>query len=317
MAPSQPPPRQQMYAAQQQQQQQQQAPPLPQQQQQQSQGMPGSSGSDMDHMAQLPVIHKISPAEGPIQGGTEVSIYGRNFTPNIQIYFGESAATGVTCYGDQAIHCVSPPGRPGAVHVMIVPVGTMPQYPHQQQNRTVFIYKNASNNNERMMEMALRFISQQTTGNANNWQSLAQQNATQFMSQNVGRAGLGGGYEGGNMLSAGPAALEDTLLRIFEAADMSKSPEQHEFDITSERGETLLTLAASMGLHRVVAALLARGASPNVGDGSGCTPLMHAALQGHTKILQLLVAKGANPAIRGLSGFTVNAPRPLPLVCVY
>jgi hypothetical protein len=125
------------------------------------------------------------------------------------------------------------------------------------------------------------------------------------MSQNVGRAGLSGGYEGGNMLSTGPASLEDMVLRLLEVADLTESPQQPDYDMSSGKGETLLTLAASIGLHRVVAALLARGASPDVRDSSGYTPLMHAALQGHTKIFQLLVVKGADSAIRSLSGQTV------------
>ena len=67
----------------------------------------------------------------------------------------------------------------------------------------------------------------------------------------------------------------------------------------------MLTLAASNGLHSVVAALLARGANPDVRDGSGFTALLHAALQGQLKTFQLLLVKGADPAIRSLSGFTV------------
>jgi len=67
----------------------------------------------------------------------------------------------------------------------------------------------------------------------------------------------------------------------------------------------MLTLAASNGLHRVVAALLARGANPDVRDGNGYTALLHAALQGQLKTFQLLLVKGADPAIRCLSGFTV------------
>jgi hypothetical protein len=281
MAPSQPPPRSQAY------------PP-------QQGPVPGSSGSDADTSV-LPMIHKLTPSEGPTTGGTEVSIYGRNFTSGCLVYFGEQLATGLTFYGDQSLLCVTPPGRVGAVHVTIVQAGNMPQYSPSQTSRPIFNYKNS---NERMMEMALRFLSQQHTGNANGWYQMAQHSATQFMSQNVSRAGVGPGYDGGNMLSTGPAMLEDSILRIFEAVDMSETLQHELYDVASEDGETMLTLAAANGLHRVVAALLARGANPDVRDGSGYTALLHAALQGHLKMFQLLLVRGADPAIRSLAGCT-------------
>lgn len=281
MAPSQPPPRSQAYPT--------------------SGQVPGSSGSDVDSSL-LPMIHKLTPNEGPTTGGTEVSIYGRNFTAGCMVYFGEQPATGLTFYGDQSLLCVTPPGRVGAVHVSIVQAGNVPQYSPSQTSRPIFNYKNS---NERMMEMALRFLSQQHTGNANGWYQMAQHSAQQFVSQNVSRAGVGPGYDGGNMLSNGPTALEEPILRIFDAVDMSENPHHPFYDIVSEKGDTMLTLAASNGLHRVVAALLARGANPDIRDGSGYTPLLHAALQGHTKTFQLLLVKGADPAIRSLSGYTV------------
>jgi hypothetical protein len=247
------------------------------------------------------MIHKLTPSEGPTTGGTEVSIYGRNFTAGCLVYFGEQPATGLTFYGDQSLLCVTPPGRVGAVHVTIVQAGNMPQYSPSQTSRPIFNYKNS---NERMMEMALRFLSQQHTGNANGWYQMAQHSATQFMSQNVSRAGVGPGYDGGNMLSNGPAALEDSILRIFDAVDMSETMHHPLYDVASEDGETMLTLAAANGLHRVVAALLGRGANPDVRDGSGYTALLHAALQGHLKMFQLLLVRGADPAIRSLSGST-------------
>lgn len=269
---------------------------------QNSNSVPGSAGSDADTSV-LPMIHKLTPSEGPTTGGTEVSIYGRNFTAGCLVYFGEQPATGLTFYGDQSLLCVTPPGRLGAVHVTIVQAGNMPQYSASQGSRPIFNYKNS---NERMMEMALRFLSQQHTGNANGWYQMAQHSATQFMSQNVSRAGVGSGYDGGgNMLSSGPALLEESILRIFDAVDMSESLQLPLYDMASEDGETMLTMAASNGLHRVVAALLARGANPDIRDGSGYTALLHAALQGQLKTFQLLLVKGADPAIRCLSGFTV------------
>ena len=75
------------------------------------------------------MIHKLTPSEGPTTGGTEVSIYGRNFTSGCLVYFGEQLATGLTFYGDQSLLCVTPPGRVGAVHVTIVQAGNTQHIP--------------------------------------------------------------------------------------------------------------------------------------------------------------------------------------------
>ena len=113
-----------------------------------------------------------------------------------------------------------------------------------------------------------------------------------------------GGYDGGHMMTGDPVPLEELILKAFDAADLSDSPLQPQYDMQSASGETMLSLACSIGLHRVCAALLARGANPDVRDKAGYTPLMHTALHERLKSFQLLLLKGADPSIRSLSGYT-------------
>jgi len=152
-------------------------------------------GSEQDNTSP-PTITKITPADGPYLGGTEVSIYGYNFTNGTQVMFGDKVAVTVF-YGPQALLATSPPSRPGGVNVTLVPPngqqGSAYQSPPVGGNRQIFTY---TDQNPRMMEMALRFMSQQQTGSQVGWGQLASSYATQYLSTNVSRAGIGNGQQG-------------------------------------------------------------------------------------------------------------------------
>ncbi|WP_228003093.1 ankyrin repeat domain-containing protein [Nocardia australiensis] len=66
-------------------------------------------------------------------------------------------------------------------------------------------------------------------------------------------------------------------------------------NLTNDRGDTLLMLAAYHGHEGAVAALLARGAEPDRANDKGQTPLAGAVFKGETEIVRALVAAGADP----------------------
>lgn len=163
------------------------------------QSTPGAVSNDSEQAAP-PTITKITPAEGPIAGGTEVSVFGYNFTHTTQIRFGDSIAP-TTFYGSQSILATSPPGRPGVVRVSIVngQSAMQLQYP-TQGNNAVFTYKDTTN--PQMMEMALRFLSQQQTGDPGHWVHFTNEVANKFMQTSISPAGIQGQGYGGGELSA-------------------------------------------------------------------------------------------------------------------
>jgi hypothetical protein len=70
-----------------------------------------------------PTIASISPDEGPIGGGTTVTITGTNFTADAEVMFGDRAATSVTVSSTTTITATSPsfPGiLGGTVDVRVV-----------------------------------------------------------------------------------------------------------------------------------------------------------------------------------------------------
>lgn len=66
-----------------------------------------------------PQIDTISPAFGPVAGGTTVTISGQYFTGATSVYFGSSPAQSYTVNSDTQITAVSPAGSSGSVDIQI------------------------------------------------------------------------------------------------------------------------------------------------------------------------------------------------------
>ncbi|SMR47844.1 unnamed protein product [Zymoseptoria tritici ST99CH_3D1] len=262
---------------------------------------PGSSGNDSNQGQQpYPTITRITPNEGPSAGGTEVAVFGENLIMGLQVAFGDQYAP--TQYvSPTSIVTIAPPGRQGSVHLTLVPPPGTGPYP-APSNRPIYRY---TAYNEEMMVMALKFLSEQQYGSSDAWQTFAQQSATSFVQSRVNRAGLQQQQQGfGNRMAATATEIEDMLLSILNKADMSESTFPPNYDLQSATGATMLSLACCLGMDQACAALLARGANPDVRDKGGYTPLMHAAVHGRTQIFQLLVARGADASVRSLMGYS-------------
>ncbi|MFJ8077667.1 ankyrin repeat domain-containing protein [Streptomyces sp. NPDC096176] len=66
-------------------------------------------------------------------------------------------------------------------------------------------------------------------------------------------------------------------------------------DLTNDKGDTLVMLAAYHGHADTVEALLARGAEPNRANDRGQTPLAGAVFKGEDAVIRALLAGGADP----------------------
>ncbi|GGP53952.1 MULTISPECIES: ankyrin repeat domain-containing protein [Streptomyces] len=67
-------------------------------------------------------------------------------------------------------------------------------------------------------------------------------------------------------------------------------------NLTNDRGDTLLMLAAYHGHAAAVAALVARDADPDRANDRGQTPLAGAVFKGEDAVIDALLAAGADPA---------------------
>lgn len=66
-------------------------------------------------------------------------------------------------------------------------------------------------------------------------------------------------------------------------------------NLTNDRGDSLLMLAAYHGHASAVTALVARGADPDRANDRGQTPLAGAVFKGESAVVEALLAAGADP----------------------
>lgn len=78
-----------------------------------------ATGADLyEYLAPL-ALTSISPAEGPVAGGTLVTLVGEGFDSSTTVSFGPLRATNVTVISPTQLTALSPPGSGGAVDVVV------------------------------------------------------------------------------------------------------------------------------------------------------------------------------------------------------
>lgn len=94
----------------------------------------------------------------------------------------------------------------------------------------------------------------------------------------------------------------ELATRIFGMARQGRTEELVTYldagvpaDLTNDRGDTLVMLAAYHGHAGTVRALLARGAEPDRGNDRGQTPLAGAVFKGEREVVEALLEGGADP----------------------
>lgn len=247
--------------------------------------------------AEPAVIRKVIPGDGPKSGGIEVTVVGERFTREVIIVFGDSEAK-TEFWSPNCIVCVLPPSPATGT----VPVTVKGQAPNPQRQPARFTYNNEDE--AMLMRLALRILN---SGNEEQVSQITQRIiniATTYGSQSDNLSD-GPIFTGGNH-TMNTTNFESEILNVFRLIDLNGNPRKYYtyLDLQTLSGHSMLHLAASLGLRRVVDGLLARKADTDLRDKGGYTPLHIAALNNHVDIVQRLLASGADPALRTVSGLT-------------
>ena len=260
-----------------------------------------------------PTIHKLIPNEGPKAGGIEVTCLGSGFCQGLEVMFGDSKATTTTFWGETSLVCLLPPSAfAGTVPVTF-------KHQHQQQQMQPYptppipkqqaFFKYIDDDEQQIIRTALSVLGHKMTGKMEDVRDLARRivgdGPSSWGSSNSPTGGAGGSsnVSGFNAATFG-INVEATLLRCLDLIDLDDSPNMPRLNLRRASGQTMLHLACSLGLHRFVAALLARGANPEPRDKGGFTPMHFAALHNHPQIVRRLMLSGADPTVRSLQGYT-------------
>ncbi|EAS31394.3 membrane-tethered transcription factor [Coccidioides immitis RS] len=255
-----------------------------------------------------PMIHKLVPAEGSTTGGSEVTLLGSGFYPGMEVVFGDTLATTTTFWGDKCLNCLTPPAlQPGTVPVVFK--HEHPRFGQVQQTPPIIpkqqtFFRYVDDRELQMYRVALGILGQKLRNPAD-----AYRTAQQIMGGDPNtlwniQNGFQSGQQRGGSNNCNMTELDAKMLVYLEFMDLDDTPGAPKFNMRSPAGQTLLHFAASLGLTRFAAGLLARGANPDVQDNNGNTPLHLAAISGHTHIVHRLRLSGANVAARNLRDFT-------------
>ncbi|KAL8898449.1 MAG: hypothetical protein Q9207_006690, partial [Kuettlingeria erythrocarpa] len=239
-----------------------------------------------------PRLRRVIPSEGPRSGGIEVSIIGEGFTLGLDVLFADAVATQTTVYNSQLIVCVIPP----SFQATIVRV-TLRGY-HQPEPHVWFRYKDVDS--EDLMALALKVLHHRKTGRMADPSHIAQ-SILDGQDAQKGQQSLGG-VQHPQGFSFRSVDLELSLLGVIDVVDQTDSVITPRFSARQPNGQTMLHIAASLGYHRLVAGLLARGVNPDLRDRNGMAAMHLACLRGHTKVVRKLLSAGGDPTLRSLLG---------------
>lgn len=258
------------------------------------------SGGNLQ-MRQPPMIHKVIPGEGTRMGGIEVTILGTSFFQGIEVYFGTVRAVTTTYWGESSLVCLLPPSPvTGIVPVTCQVNSQPPSNLALPPNAAPPMFRYIDDSENQLMRLALQCVGGKTLGTEMDVSALARHLIDSFNASQGG--GSGGDPSGGPMFNQASAdGLELQLLKCLDVIDLDDSPHEANLDRKSSCGHTMLHLACSLGFHRLVAGLLARGADPNALDNGHFTPLHIAAVHDQPEIARRLMLAGANPRARSLS----------------
>jgi hypothetical protein len=246
--------------------------------------------------ANAPMISTIIPAEGPMAGGTTVAIIGANFTPGLNIMFGDRSAR-VQRIDPTFIQCQSPPAAiPGSVEVTITGVARSPMGP------CLFKYNMMDTD---LMRLALQVKDQYAGTTDNAAYRLAQHIAagTDRSSTSPLSSGPSQNYSMGLNNSAAvdntdPADdLQLTVINFLASVDKDAPGALRRSGMVNhptEARQTLLHIATVMGFHRLVRRLIVIGAQLDVQDVNGYTALGLASLMGQVACARVLIEGGAS-----------------------
>jgi hypothetical protein len=71
----------------------------------------------------IPTLTSAAPNQGPVSGGTSVTLTGAHFTTASAVRFGATAASSFTVVSDTQITATAPPGTAGLVNVTVTTIG--------------------------------------------------------------------------------------------------------------------------------------------------------------------------------------------------
>ncbi|KAL8962909.1 MAG: hypothetical protein Q9193_000762 [Seirophora villosa] len=240
--------------------------------------------------AATPMLARIIPSEGPVAGGIDVTIIGEGFHRGLDVLFADAVASKTTVLNSQLMVCVTPPSFQQGLVPVSLRGWNSPEHP--------LWFRYVDSNEKDLMRLALSVYHHRNTGEQAYAGDVARSIIQRYRFQDRQHS------EGGAHQQSEPFAmnLELAILGIIDLIDQTDSVVTPCYDAAQPNGQTMLHVAASLGYHRLVAGLLARGMNSDLLDRNGMSAMHMACLQGHAKVVRKLLSAGGDSTLRSLLG---------------
>lgn len=245
--------------------------------------------------SQFPVIQRIIPAQGPMNGGIEITLLGKNFKQGQRIKFGENIALSTQCWNDSTMVTYLPPSssagqvvvtieeKPGTLSQInahqLASLQVAPESPQTVNLNAIFTYVDETD--RQLIELALQIVGLKMNGKLEDARNIAKRivgtntnsNSPNSMSSNGGTTT---GY------------TDDESLIVNVLHSFKLGTKNLNLSVCDQQGRTLLHHAALKSYHVLIRTLISYGGHVEKPDMFGFTPLHLACISGDFKTIQLL-----------------------------
>ncbi|CAB4256469.1 similar to Saccharomyces cerevisiae YIR033W MGA2 ER membrane protein involved in regulation of OLE1 transcription, acts with homolog Spt23p [Maudiozyma barnettii] len=258
-----------------------------------------------------PTIQRIIPAQGPINGGIEITLLGKNFKQGQRIKFGENIALSTQCWNDSTMVTYLPPAStPGQVVVTIEDKpGTVsqinahqlaslqlpPQSPQTVNLNAIFTY--VDDTDRQLIELALQIVGLKMNGKLEDARNIAKRivGTSSTHSTPSPMSSSAGGY------------TDDESLIVNVLTSFKVGSKNLNLSVCDPQGRTLLHHAALKSYHSLLRTLINYGAHVESPDLFGFTPLHLACVAGDYKTIEMLYEGcHCDPCATTINGMTAK-----------
>ncbi|KAI8341105.1 hypothetical protein BC941DRAFT_415850 [Chlamydoabsidia padenii] len=116
----------------------------------------------------LPRLHRLIPSEGPIYGGSEVTVLGSNFYEGLTCLFGENPAMPTHCWSTNTLLCILPPATSAGPVVV-----SFKEHPLMLEGQDVVLFTYYDESDRALMELALQVVGLKTMGKVEDARQIA------------------------------------------------------------------------------------------------------------------------------------------------
>lgn len=249
----------------------------------------------------LPVIRRVIPGQGPIRGGIEVTLLGTGFVNGLITKFGDNRSFATHCWNSTTIVTQLPPAQ------LAGPVKVNFEGWSSAENP---MFRYFDDTDRQLVELALQVVGLKMHGRLEDARDVARTiigtnpACIADLRNRIRRARTARGMEQ-TLEQTDRETLESNLLACIQMVQQDRSVFKSQFDLTNREGQSMLHLAALMGLHRLCIGLIASGVNVNKGDVNGYTPLHFAVLHDRKDIAVLLLRNGADIGLSTYNGESI------------